>query len=164
MHDFCHVTDDVGNKYDLTRDPPALVKQMVAESVRRWQWARLDATFSSAARAGALRLPPIAHLLRTASSGWGPAEQAQLRLAVVGGQWTQLRLFRAGRAQSPNCVLRGAAHGAMAHRLWWCEHPELADARRAEHQIQRHRHMGERFVDFEIGMDDLNGCFGTVAN
>jgi hypothetical protein len=130
VHDYSHVTDDAGNKFDLARDPPALVKQMVAESVRRWQVARVDRTFSSADLGGTLRLAPLAKLLRTSSPLWGPAERAQLHSAIVGGQWTQLRLYRAGRAESPLCVLCGAAHGTMAHRLWWCEHPELAAARR----------------------------------
>jgi hypothetical protein len=109
VHDYSHVTDDAGNKFDLARDPPALVKQMVAESVRRWQVARVDRTFSSADLGGTLRLAPLAKLLRTSSPLWGPAERAQLHSAIVGGQWTQLRLYRAGRAESPLCVLCGAA-------------------------------------------------------
>ena len=127
VHDFSHVTDDAGNKFDFTRDSPALVKQMVAESVRRWQMRRVDATFTSADLGGAFRLPPLAKLLRSSAKDWGPAERAQLHSAIVGGQWTQLRLFRHGRAESSLCL---QAHGAMAHRLWWCEHPEMAAARR----------------------------------
>jgi len=47
VSDYRHVTDDAGNQFDLARDPPALVKQMVAESVRRWQVARVDRAFST---------------------------------------------------------------------------------------------------------------------
>ena len=141
---FNHVADDQGNEFFLDRDPPALVKEAVVESVRRWQMRRVAAIFPEIDSPPlptthrplptnhSFRLAPLQYLLRRSSDDWGPAEQSQLRSAIVGGQWTQLRLYQAGCAESPLCPLCGRENGTMAHRLWRCTHPSLA-AGRAQH-------------------------------
>ena len=66
----------------------------------------------------------------------------EFRSAIVGGQWTQERVYKAGRVDSPLCTLCGCANGTLAHRLWFCEHPCIADARRRvvpRHVIERAR-------------------------
>ena len=90
---------------------------------------RIDDAFPSCELSRGFRLPPIRALLSASRSVWGPSERSQLRSAIVGGQWTQARLHRAGCADSPLCTLCGDANGTMAHRLWFCDRPILASAR-----------------------------------
>ena len=49
-------------------------------------------------RSGAFRIEYTGKLLNTRSAHWGLAEQFQLRSFMVGGQWAQARLYKAGRA------------------------------------------------------------------
>ena len=127
--DYCSFVDDLGYTYNLRRSSPALVKRAVVESVRRWQTRQVAQAFPSAQLQDGIRLEPLVRLLARTSEGWTSAEQAQLRSAVVGGQWTQARLHAAGLAPSCLCPLCGLAPGTLAHRLWWCAHPELVAAR-----------------------------------
>jgi hypothetical protein len=64
VHDFNRVSDDCGNEFRFDRDPPALVKAAVVESVRRWQMRRIDAALPAAGLNGNIRLDPIRKLLR----------------------------------------------------------------------------------------------------
>ena len=93
--------------------------------MRRWQVARISAAFSTCGLENGIRLRPLLSLLQVCDNGWVPAEH---RSAIVGGQWCQYNLFKAGRADSPLCALCGMAHGTLAHRLWDCMHPALVEA------------------------------------
>ena len=100
-------------------------------SVRRWQVRRIDALLPTAGLAAGILVAPVRKLLQAAAATatWTFAAQAQLLSAFVGGQWTQLRLFKANLVESPLCLLCGKENGTLAHRLYWCPHPALCEAR-----------------------------------
>ena len=129
-------------EWRFDRESPALVRVAVVDAVRRWQMRRVDEAFPTCGLSSGFRQPPLRKLLRASDGQWGPAQRAQLRSALVGGQWPQVRLYRAGCADSPLCSLCGASNGTLSHRLWFCEHPLLADERRRnvpQHVIDRAR-------------------------
>ena len=127
--EYCRYVDDLGNELNLRRSSPALVRKAVVEAVRRWQTRQIARAFPSAQLHAGIRLDPLLRLLARTSDGWTSAEHAQLRSAICGGQWPQARLCAAGLAESCLCPLCGRAPGTLAHRLWWCTHPELVAAR-----------------------------------
>ena len=128
---------DRGRQVLFKRDSPCMVKALVRESVDRWRWKVAEAQFP-ALRTAAGRGPvwePVARLLKFGR--WERAhgrserraneevititgrEKAALKSAVVGGQWPQDRLYRAGLVDHPNCALCGAiekkVRGTLSH-------------------------------------------------
>ena len=128
---FDSLRDDLGQTYLLSRDSPAAIAGAVVASVRRWQMRRVALLFPTAGIEGGFFVAPLRKILRTSNlaAAWTSAAQSQLLSALVGGQWTQVRLFKAGLVESPLCRLCGAANGTLAHRYYWCPHPALCDAR-----------------------------------
>ena len=135
------LVDDCGEEFDLLLDPPLVVRQAVRRSVRRWQVLQLakqnahlipdqpdlvlpnhtgrpsqeyildlgDNLFRLVhPRGGHVRVPSVAD--------WASEHRPALRSAIVGGQWTQTRLFQANLATDPRCRLCEAAQGTLLHR------------------------------------------------
>ena len=123
-----------------------MVKALVRQSVDRWRWKLAESQFP-ALRTVAGRGPiwePIAKLLKIGRWGtkkggqWSregqevisitAGEKASLKSAVVGGQWPQDRLFKAGLTDHPNCVLCAAqgveTRGTLLHRCMKCKFVE----------------------------------------
>ena len=92
--DCTRFVDDLGVELNLRRASPARVRVAVVESVRRWQAARIARTFPASQLHDGIRLDPLRRLLSRTGENWSSAEQAQLRSAIVGGQWLQARLYR----------------------------------------------------------------------
>ena len=65
---------------------PAIVRDAVVGSVRRWQTRRIALLFSHQGFEEGLRLKPVVNLLRSDFEDWGPLERKQLGSAIVGGQ------------------------------------------------------------------------------
>ena len=144
---------DLGRQVWFKRDSPCMVKALVRESVDRWRWKLVEAQFR-ALRVAEGRGPvwePVARLLKTGR--WGTAhcrgaeevitisggERAALKSALVGGQWPQDRLHRAGLVDHPNCVLCGASgvevRGTLSHRCLQCEVVEARTGQKRPHWI-----------------------------
>ena len=134
---------ELGRQVHFVRDSPKMVKSLVKQSVDRWRWRLAESQFP-ALQAAEGRGPvwsPIARLLkygRWAAQGEGGkgrrredvltvtrGEQAMLKSAIVGGQWPQDRLYKAGLADHPHCMLcyaRGVeVRGTLLHRCTECE-------------------------------------------
>ena len=125
--------DDLGTRWTLNRDAPLAVKAAVRESVRRWQVRRIQAIFPSAGLERGIFSQPLfsalAQFSTKADSSWGSSQQSMLLSSTCNGQWTEDRLFKAGLAPTDLCQLCLAAKGTLAHRVWFCKHPRLLDAR-----------------------------------
>ena len=142
MQSHYFLLDDQGQSYDLRLDPPAVVCQAAATSVRRWRLARIanafHATQQYCQRIEVLPGQPTQVLKRsvldlsrnirltkqgrTASCRscleWSSAHAPMLASAMSGGQWPQARLASAERfaIQDNQCRLCRAAIGTLAHR------------------------------------------------
>ena len=110
LQSFCRFTEDLGQEYALNTMSPAALRNVVVESVRRWQVRRVAWVFLQQGLADGVCLKPLFHLLRADEEGWGPSERGQLRSAVVGGQWTQERLYPAGCRLYARPAIRRAVH------------------------------------------------------
>eukprot|EP00973_Karenia_brevis_P094681 12423653-Karenia_brevis.AAC.1 len=126
------VTDD-GMKIDLRIDSPEFIKGLLTQSVERWRWRRVERQFPVLCSDGHGRgawWKPVAHVLRQPDrEGWGPAEKGALKSAIMGRQWPQQRLFKAGLATDSSCQLcygmsEGSCCGTLCHRV---ECPALRD-------------------------------------
>ena len=132
------ITDE-GEELLLNRDSPAMVTKKVHEAVRRWRW--------KAAGVGRVKgdgrgwcgpiWEPVAALITKGTwandrgmrwpqteANLTKGERAALKSVVSGGQWPQARLFMAGLADYPWCVLcwmegKQQAGNAM-HRCYEC--------------------------------------------
>ena len=133
---------DQGDEVAFTKDPPAMVKKMIHDAVRRWRWRQAGMTGegSEGRREAEVVWKPVADLI--ARGRWREpdvtadqrmevickGEQVALRSAVVGGQWPQVRLFQAGLCEVPWCALCLAygieVRGTIIHRVYMCPHVE----------------------------------------
>jgi hypothetical protein len=130
-------SSDLGVAVDFTRDSPAFVARMVAESVARWRWRRIEARHPSLVQGtgghGA-HMQPIFQLLnsRKVLEDWGPKTRGAFVSAATNRQWPQARLYQAHLVETRNCRLCVAMglcdpedddpkhKGTMVHRLWIC--------------------------------------------
>ncbi len=136
IHDHLTVTtDDKTIRLDLARDSPAYVKKLVEESVRRWRWRKVEAKVPSLDSGGAgfgPHIAPLYDLMKKQTHQWSFKEIGALKSVVTNRQWPQVRLCRAGMAQSKNCRLcvgLGLCDpedpdprftGTLTHRHWTC--------------------------------------------
>ena len=137
-----HLQDDLGLCYDILKDPPVVLKAAVRASTRRWQHRQLlpthpalsvqapdvdlleDSQDSGVMHTlffggvlGSLTTPPSPTSQPPRAQPWfQPEFRAELRSAVSGGQWPQLRLLGAGWTQDRQCQLCQAADGTLLHR------------------------------------------------
>ena len=63
---------------------------------------------------------PSYHLLHKKGSEWTPHMQGCLKSVMIGGQWTQDRLYQAGLVSAPTCAACGGDVGTLHHRFWCC--------------------------------------------
>ena len=107
-----------GRVADPRRVCPHSMLLLLRRAAQAWQWRRvaLHEGYESLSR-GAV-FAPLFRALH--SSELSMAEKAYLRSAVVDGQWTQQRKFRAGRTWSPLCMSCGSEEGSLAHRHFRC--------------------------------------------
>ena len=138
--DAVNVYTDNFEQLDFQKDPPARVKQLIHDSVRRWRW-KLAGMMVGEGADGWTDGPvwkPVADLIprgrwrdpvEGAKEGGVvglklAGEQAALRPAFVGGQWPQVRLHTVGLVDGPYCELCRAQGvevvGIVAHRLYEC--------------------------------------------
>ena len=157
MIDAVKVYTDKREEVDFQQDPPARVKQLIHESVRRWRW-RLAGMVVGEGREGWTDGPvwkPLADLIskgRWTDPVHGPredgvvglaksGEQAALRSALVGGQWPQVRLHVAGLVEEPYCVLCRAQGvetlGTLTHRIYECSRVEHRVGGSRPHEIDQ---------------------------
>ena len=132
--------DDRGATIDLRQVTPRLMRQMIADAVRRGlerqvgqrlrakQWHGLPGAASAAA---VNRVLAGKHLT--------PKEKGSLRAVVSDSIWPQQRLAEHGYETTRLCALCGAAEDTIHHRVWCCpatedlrkEHADLTTAARA---------------------------------
>ena len=152
--DATTVYSDQGEEVAFTKDPPAMIKKMIHEAVRRWRWRLTGIVEGSPDREEEVEVDwkPVADLI--ARGKWrepdeagkrrmeviSKGEQAALRSAVVGGQWPQVRLYQAGLCEVPWCALCLAfgveVRGTLAHRIYRCPHVEERVGMRRPRELQ----------------------------
>jgi len=134
VHTAVRITLDDGREVALDLDSPAIVRQWVCDSVRRWRWRtiadRLPSLHGDGRGCGAL-MHPVWKLLsyRSNAADWGPAERAGLRSTILNRQWPQARLHQAGLADDPGCRLCSThlptgsdiPAGTLGHRIYGCQ-------------------------------------------
>ena len=130
---------DLQEEVSFLRDSPAMVKMLMNQAVRRWRWrvAGLEVRVGDGRGEGPL-WQPVAELI--AAGRWrdpvsmrvevklAAGERAALQSAVVGGQWSQCRLFAAGLSDTADCQLCAAVgvnvRGSLVHRIYGCPQVE----------------------------------------
>jgi hypothetical protein len=132
-------TDHDSHEHDLTTSSPHTVGQHLRRACWCWCWRSLAKQEQFQHIAGGAFLAPVLRRIRAWSKGkhlevgapvpFGITPQAcaaQLRSAVVGGQWPEQRLAEAGYLASPACAACAAPAGTLHHRTWECSAFALA--------------------------------------
>lgn len=105
LKDASAIVTDEGRKVELELDPPAVVKKEAIETVKRWRWRRIAATFPQMEIVGANvggEMRPI--WSKKQQEGWCPAEKkAAFKSNFSKRQWLQARLFAAKLADTRAC-------------------------------------------------------------
>ena len=112
-----------GERMDLAADPPQFVKLATRRSVRRWRDRRLACSLpglmvhkTGIATKGIKAAAKAPGKKDPLANQWTAGCRAALRSAVSNGQWPQVRLKRAGLADSDLCQLCHEAPGTILHR------------------------------------------------
>ncbi len=125
---------DNGKQFNLSLDPPIVIRDEVHKAVRRWRWRRIvdrHPQLELGDADGERALKPLKAVLRhkARDCGWGRAQQSALRSAIVNGQWPQVRLHAAGLVDDPACQYclhtvstlgSSAPAGSAIHRMIGC--------------------------------------------
>ena len=160
------VVDELGVAHDLLDVPPARIAKLIHRAVTTWRWRRVETKHPHLRQAGGGHRPfiePIRRLLGAkASDNWGPSQRGALRSAFLNRQWTQARLFQAGRAASPTCQLCVALNhchdgdrspqfaGTLLHRVLSCAATAEERRRKAPEWILRG---AQRYVNNGYSLD-----------
>ncbi len=136
-NDFKSLRTDDGQVPNLGQDSPAFIRERIEEAVRKWRNRNIAMRVPSLAGDGsraASYLKPVFDLLSGAGKeeGWGSAQRAGLKSALLNRQWTQGRLHASGKVDYPNCQLCVAMlvcsstdpdpkfRGTLSHRTCTC--------------------------------------------
>ncbi len=109
---------------NLNRFCPKTVERLVVDATERACQREVAKQMGLPRLANGILLEPILQLIRkthgTEEKPWGWAEAAYLRSTVVGGQWPQNRLHRAGLSARQHCLRCDSELGTLAHRHCRC--------------------------------------------
>ena len=119
------IIDDKGATIDLFGVAPSDVGRLVEKGTTRWIWKQLALETGDVSLADGPRLPPL-HRLTYGKSSLDPRQKGCVLSTVVGTQWPQQRLHKAGFVESPDCVLCSGGPGTLLHRHALCEATEAS--------------------------------------
>ena len=102
---------------------PRGVEKLAQEAAQNWLWSKMHGGDDALRDVPAMPLlEPMVKLLQPAARGrdWEAKDQGCLRMAVVGGRWSQERRHRAGYTESDVCTKCLAAVGTDHHDVYDC--------------------------------------------
>ena len=127
---FTLITDQ-GVNISLTSTSPGALKTWLGEAVQRIHQRKFGAGLDEADFPGVRASVAVPRAVATGKKhGLSCHEAAALRGATLGGTWTKTRLHLAGyEVDDLLCPLCGQGQDCLWHRVWFCEHKDVAAAR-----------------------------------